>query len=270
MSLACAVCLGVVLAGCSVGQSQQDEEKEPHFILGNSRFNAMDYEGARDAFQESLEVNPRSASAHFRLAELFDTKLSDPAAAIYHYQQYLQFNPRADNAEVIRQRINTCKQQLAADVMPLPSTPAAQQQVEKLIEQNRQLQQQVDRLNDVIKQWNAYYASQLAAAQSNSTAIASIGDPVQSSQTPDDISAQPAPMQQTQAQRTTSASERRARTTPTTSSKKGLRAHTVVAGETLASIARKSGVNLNTLLAANPGLSPKHMRVGQVVNIPAP
>jgi len=36
---------------------------------------------------------------------------------------------KASNAEVITQRIYTCKQQLAADVLPLPSAPAVQQQL---------------------------------------------------------------------------------------------------------------------------------------------
>src|SRR5450755_1555242 len=50
--------LGLALGGCSPSdQSQLDEEKEPHFVLGNSRVNAMDYQGAIEAFQESLEVN---------------------------------------------------------------------------------------------------------------------------------------------------------------------------------------------------------------------
>src|SRR5271154_3191153 len=101
-----AVIVGVALAGCSPsGQSQADEEKEPHYVLAKSRVNAMDYDGAVEAFQESLEVNPRSASAHYQLACLYDTKVSDPAAAIYHYQEYLKLNPDASNADVIKGRV---------------------------------------------------------------------------------------------------------------------------------------------------------------------
>ena len=80
----------------------------------------MDYQGAVEAFEESLEVNPHSAAAHFQLAMLYDEKESDPAAAIYHYQQYLKFDPNAENAEIVNQHIATCKQQLAADVMAMP------------------------------------------------------------------------------------------------------------------------------------------------------
>jgi tetratricopeptide (TPR) repeat protein len=126
------VCLGVALGGCA--PSDQDEEKEPHYVLGQSKINEMDYQGAVDAFEESLEVNPHSAAAHYQLAMLYENQESDPAAAIYHYEQYLKFDPTAENADIIRQHIAACKQQLAADVLPLPSAPEAQEQLEKLVE----------------------------------------------------------------------------------------------------------------------------------------
>ena len=71
---------------------------------------------------------------------LYEEKVPDPAAAIYHYQQYLKLNPNAGNADVIKQHIEACKQQLAADVLPCRASSAAQQQLEQLAEQNRQLQ----------------------------------------------------------------------------------------------------------------------------------
>src|SRR5277367_6016522 len=157
---ACAVCFGVALGGCEPSGQNTDDEKEPHFVLGQNRVNAMDYSGAVEAFEESLEANPHSAAAHFQLAMLYDEKENNPAAAIYHYQQYLRFDPDAPNADIVKQHINTCKQQLAADVLQLPSSSAAQQQLQQLADKNRQLQDEVDR-------WRAYYASQMAALKTN-------------------------------------------------------------------------------------------------------
>jgi len=242
--------------GCSpADQSQEDEEKEPHFVLGNDKFNEMDYQGAVDAFRDALEVNPRSAEAHYRLAQLFDTKLPDPAAAIYHYQEYLRLDPQAENPDIIRQRISTCKQQLAADVLPLPSAPATMKQLEDLTENNRQLQQKVDDLTDKLKQWNAYYNSQLAAAK-NSPAFVPVSAPQSPglSQTPEDMTTQPNPV---------SANPPAALRPP-----RG-RTHVVTPGETMAAIARKCGVSLPALEEANPGVSPKKIRVGQSLNLPS-
>ena len=254
---ALATLLGAALGGCAPGQGQTDEEKEPHFVLGQGRVNAMDYPGAIDAFEESLEANPRSAAAHFELGWLNEEKASDPAAAIYHYKRYLKLNPNAGNADVIKQRIDTCKQQLAADVLGLPSTSAAQQQLEKLAGQNRELQQQVDQLQETVKQWNAYYTSQLAArsiAPPQNNFIA----PPNPGPKPDDTTAQTT----TTSGRAPDNSARPSSTRP--------RSHTVVAGETAAGIARKSGIKLSALGAANPGVNLARIRAGQVLNLPPP
>jgi LysM repeat protein len=246
----CVLAAGVALNGCSPsGQSQLDEEKEPHFVLGKGRVNAMDYQGAIEAFEQSLETNPHSASAHFELGWLYDEKASDPAAAIYHYEQYLKWRPNADNAEVIRQRIYRCKQQLAADVLPLPSAPAAQQQLEKLAEENRQLQ-------DEVNKWRAYYASQLAAAKTNAP-------------TPGNAQAQPTPAQTAQNVSASSASASASSSAGSAPTARP-RTHTVVAGETAVGIARKYGLKLSVLEAANPDMNPARIRVGQILNIPPP
>ncbi len=254
---ALAVLLGAVLGGCAPGQGQTDEEKEPHFVLGQSRVNAMDYQGAIDAFEESLEANPQSAAAHFELGWLYEEKASDPAAAIYHYKRYLKLNPNASNADVIKQRIDTCKQQLAADVLGLPSTSAAQEQLEKLAGQNRDLQQQVDQLQEIVKQWNTYYASQLASRSDSPPQNISIA-PQNTNPVPGGVSAQP----------TVTADSTPTKPAPPKPVKP--RTHTVVAGETAVGIARKSGVKLSALEAANPGMNPSRIRVGQVLNLPPP
>jgi LysM repeat protein len=249
-----ALWVGIALIGCTPsGQGQSDEEKEPHFVLGKSRINAMDYQGAIEAFQEALEVNPHSAAAHFELGWLYDEKESDPAAAIYHYEQYLKLRPNAGNAEVIKQRIERCKQQLAADVLPLPNTPNAQKQINQLIEENQRLQ-------DEVNKWRAYYASQ-HAVQSQPPALPDLSAAPTTNATP----SQPGPGVSTPPKNL--AENRPAH--PATA-KAAPRTHTVVAGETAIRIARRYGISLDALLAANPGLEPRRMRVGQVLNIPPP
>jgi len=256
VSSVCVVWLGFAINGCTPsGPDSLIEEKEPHFVLGKSRVNAMDFQGAIEAFGQSLEANPHSAKAHYELGWLYDEKTADPAAAIYHYQTYLLFSPNADDAEIIKQRIYRCKQQLAADVQPLLSTPAVQQQLEKLSEQNRQLQ-------DEVGKWRAYYTSQLAAAKAHPPSGPDYGaSSPTATLTPD----QPA---QTASRSVAGAnSGRSAGPQPLTAA---ARTHTVVAGETAMAITRNFGVKLNALQAANPGVNLSRLRAGQVLNLPSP
>ena len=257
-----ALLLAAAWGGCTPGQGQGDDEKEPHFALGMERVNEMDYPGAVEEFEESLEANPRSGAAHYQLAMLFEDKVPDPAAAIYHYEQYLNLDPGAPTADIIRQHIYACKQQLAQDVMPLPSTPAAQQQLEKLADQNRQLQEQVEHLNDIIKQWNAWYASQQAIARTN-PAPAAPSTPEPQPQTP--VVSQPQAAGQSPSPRPPAGGGAAARGAPVAA-----HTHVVASGETAMRIARKAGVSFSALQAANPGVNLSRIRSGQVLNLPPP
>jgi LysM repeat protein len=49
----------------------------------------------------------------------------------------------------------------------------------------------------------------------------------------------------------------------------GGKTHTVAAGETPMAIAKKYGIRLESLMAANPRLAPRRLRVGQSLSIPA-
>lgn len=285
-TLLLAAVLLAVAGGCSMDSGPIDEEKEPHYVLGKSRVNAMDYAGAIEAFQESLEVNPHSAQAHYQLAILYDNQdsVADPAAAIYHYRQCLKYDPSFPNADAIKGRIDACKQKLAADVLQLPSTPAAQQQLERLTEENR-------RLHEQLAQWQAYYAAQQAAARTNPPAPQynysqqptyspqpQVTTPQQqvTSLTPDDVTPQSATTASATYGASTAASQHRYTASSRSDSNRydsrisRPHTHMVLSGETLASIARNHGVSLQALEEANPYVNPKKLKAGQVLNLPAP
>jgi tetratricopeptide (TPR) repeat protein len=241
LPIAAMVLVAAALAGCSPsGQSQAEEEKESHFQTGKSCLNSMDFIGAIESFEKALEVNPRSASAHFELACLFDQKQSDPAAAIYHYEKYLKLRPDAGNADRARERIYVCKQDLAKSVLPLPVAPAMQRQFEQLAEQNRQLQEELEH-------WKAYYNRQ-----------APTGLPVQV----------PGRVAQSSSNTGSSWTNSFSQTGGAGRPASPLRTYLVQQGETFSSIARKQGVKLDALLAANPGVQPRNLRAGQTINLP--
>src|SRR5882672_3683534 len=86
-----ALLLCLSMGGClPSGRNPLDEQKEPHFLTGKSRVASMDYKGAVEAFEKALEVNPRSASAHFELGLLYEKNEMDYAAAIYHFDRFLR------------------------------------------------------------------------------------------------------------------------------------------------------------------------------------
>src|ERR1051325_2928612 len=144
--------LCLLLAGCHVGSSKQtDDQKEPYFLAGKNRLQERDYPGAIDMFEKALDVNPRSASAHFELGVLYEQQQNDYAAALYHYQRTVMLNSNMPFAELARQRMQECKRELAKSVMQPISMENMQREIDSLRAENLRLKQQV-------RQWQAYYA----------------------------------------------------------------------------------------------------------------
>jgi tetratricopeptide (TPR) repeat protein len=239
-----------VITGCDPPtQTQSDEQKEPHFLAGKSRINTLDYEGAIDCFEKSLEVNPQSAAAHFELGCVFDQHGGDPASAIYHYQTYLKLRPNPGNIELVKQRVLACKQLLARTVSLGPVTKEVQKELDQLSQETKKLTEENKTLRGELEKMTAYAVwLQGLTNQPASYLRTSAGAPANAG-APTTLSQSSKPLAGT-----------------TISS----RNHVVKPGETPTVIARKYGVRLEALLAANPKLDARRLRVGQTIAIPNP
>ena len=240
------LCLG--LTGCfPSGENQLDEQKEPHFLTGEKLRNSLDYKGAIEAFEKALEINPRSASAHFELALLFEQKENDYAAAVYHYERFLRLPHKSDNARLVADHINYCKQALAKTVSIGPVSPAMQLNLERI----RTLEAE----NTELKRKLAYYEGRSQAATNRPNAV-----PLPPTSNYASVTSQVSRVASVQSNLTVTTRQ----PAPAT-----VKAHSVKASETPTSIAKKYGVSVAALMAANPGVDAKRLRIGQTLNIPA-
>ena len=217
--------------------------------------NGLEYEGAAEAFEKALEVNPRSAAAHFELGLLCENNRQDFAAAIYHFDRYLKLRPQDEYAEVVQQRIVACKQELAKSVSLAPLSQSMQRELERYSAENRDLKQKLEA-------WQAYYT----AHGGQGSAPPSLAPP------PRPPAPGPGNLQPTghaPSPRPTPTGGTTV-TPPPRPPQVLTRSYAVQKGETPAAIARKYGVKLDALLAANPGLNPNRLRIGQTLVIPAP
>jgi tetratricopeptide (TPR) repeat protein len=234
--------------GCNPSlPSSLDEQRDLYFLSGKNRANGLDYQGAVEAYKKALEVNPRSGSAHFELGWLYEQKLTNYPAAIYHFENYLQLRPRSDNEEIVKARILACKQEIARSVNVGPVTPALQRDMERLTQDNTALRQQVDWLNRRLAILTNTPVQSATRSNAESISIAASNPPPMIRTplaVPNSIRAVPPPA--------------------------AARSHVIKAGDTLAIVARKYGVKLTALQAANPHLDSRRLRPGQTVVIPPP
>ncbi|HZM04115.1 MAG TPA: LysM peptidoglycan-binding domain-containing protein [Candidatus Saccharimonadales bacterium] len=238
----CAILLLLLgcVGGCLPGDNHLDEEKDPHFQRGRNLVSSQDFKGAVDEFEKALETNPRSAAAHFELGWLYDTKINDYAAAIYHYQKHLQLQPDSERASLVKERIRGCKQELANTEFPLPNNQNLQREVDRLNAENMALRQQVDSLR------NRVSAAPLPTP---------IPSPAPAPAQPVHYAAAPTPRLET---------PHAAGSFPPPRP----RVHIVKSRETITSIAARYGVKPGVILSLNPHTDPRHLRVGQSLNLP--
>lgn len=218
-------------------------------MAGKSRVNTRDFRGAIDSFEKAVELNPKSAAAHLELGCLYDEKEPDPAAAIYHYERYLKLLPNSGKQEIIKMRILACKQQLAQTVSLGPVTEKQQRELEQLVEETR-------RLRADLEKWRVYALWLQNLTNQTGGRLPTARVPLA-----------PAPVRPLAAS-TSSSSPGTVSQTPATGAALS-RTHIVKAGENPTVIARKYGVKVDALLAANPGVDPRRLRVGQTLNLPA-
>ena len=235
-------------SGCSpVGESNIDARKDSDFITGQNRARNLDYTGAVQAYEKALETNPRSAPAHFELGLIYYLNLPDYAAAIYHFQKFLELRPNDSHAENVHQFVSVCKQELARTVSLGPISQKLQKEFEQLTAENQRLKQQVE------------FLSKSLSAATNRTVKLRAASLVTTSTGP-----KPAPNLAGKPRLPTT---RNQPSLPTVSSVQ-IRRHVVRPRETMASIARQHRLALGTLLAANPGVDPRRIRIGQIVKVP--
>lgn len=243
-----AVLLG--FSSCSpISGVHEGEEKNPHYLAGKSRVNSMDYTGAIEAFEKALETNPHSASAHFELGLLYEQRMNDYATSIYHYQKHLKLRPKSNMAESVRQRIASCKVDLAKSVAFSLVNQQVHSQLTQLTTENAALREEIQLWKNRLAQETSL-ASNRTVQAANSPPANPVGNAINRSPTPPErvLPAATPPIQ-----------ARPAATTKT---------HVVKRGETFASIAREYGLPLPKLLAANPSVEPRRLRAGQTITVP--
>jgi LysM repeat protein len=255
--------LCVAMSGCSpTAETRLDEQQNPHFKAGREKLSALDYRGAIESFERAVEDNPRSALAHFELGVLFEQHANDYAAALYHYNKALKLRPNGNPADIIRQRIPGCKQELLkADSLAIVN-PNVLRETERLREENLALRKQIESLQTHLAVRPPASAPGGQIARAREISYSSPASPTLAGTDMalrgDAGSVSPG---------TTVGASDRARAVANGAGR--ARTHTVKAGETPFAISRQYRIKIDLLLSANPGLDPKRIRVGQVLNIPA-
>jgi tetratricopeptide (TPR) repeat protein len=151
------LCLAVTLAGCSRGGvfSEAEAERSQGYAKAKKLSESKDYKDAAEAYRKVLLEYPEFAQAHLELGLIFDDKLNDPIAAIYHYREFLALKPHSDKRQLVNDFIERAKLSLAAKMPQSPVTDpgiVARIQAERnaLAEENAELKARLTELDKIV------------------------------------------------------------------------------------------------------------------------
>ncbi|HUS37207.1 MAG TPA: LysM peptidoglycan-binding domain-containing protein [Verrucomicrobiae bacterium] len=266
-----------VLSGCvPIAESTGDEEKDPNFIEGRNHLNMMDYKGAVESFERAVQSNPRNAAAHFELAVLYQDRIRDPLAAAFHYEKHLQLRPKSEYLVAAKEGLIRCKMDIARTVTFAVIGEDIHKELRRLTndlavakKQNEVLAAQIATKPTVVTQWmkftvTNYFTNYARLSAAAPTTVTQAAPRTVVTNPPPRLTPLPAtptnyisrPMQQRAAANTQQPAPR-------------VRTHLVRAGDTMSNVARRYGVSLPKLQAANPTVDSRRLRAGQTLNIPS-
>ncbi len=262
--------LALLISGCDwLARPAGDPRRESNYQDGLQCLNQARWENARESFYRSLEVNPQNLLAHLALGDLYASHLTNQVSAHFHYTRYLEIG-REQNRDFHDQSasdgIRNAEIEMARRFAETLFRDQQQHELDGLRRTNVVLLERIEVLNKQISLLN-----QRLVAPSNPPAIPSNRPPsaITGSVTgpvtgPGVIGRAPLPPV------TRSPVPPTNHPGPVTPPTPVARTHRVEAGETLALIARRHGLKITALQAANPGVNPRTLRVGQSVIIPPP
>lgn len=89
------------------------EQDHPGFRNGEDYLRQGRHDQALASFLKVIDTTPVAPESHLYAGQLYLQHAKDPVLAIYHFREYLKFNPTSRQAPMVRELIDTAKKEFA-------------------------------------------------------------------------------------------------------------------------------------------------------------
>lgn len=153
------------LSGCGGAQ-----DRDPNVKRARERRAVGDYAGALEWYQRALDKKPGLAKVHWDMAQIYDQHLTNELRAIYHYERYLELDPKAERRQLVEQSIGLAKLSYAVS---LPDRPS------EAVQEIARLRREIDSLRALLTEARDELA-RLTAPPAQATAAGTVSAPAMS------------------------------------------------------------------------------------------
>lgn len=257
----------LIIVGCTPPPGTATSSPVERYVKsGQAQAKRNDFAGALAAFNQALALDLNNAAVHYELAGLYENDLNFPEKALYHYTRVLEINPEYRWADIIKDRLPELRMRVSSGNIPMvPCSELEEQIVElhrTLAQKNAELQQQADLNNELRQSIRIGQASRGQPAQ-QPVVTQTRSTPRQTPPTSLPRSEDRQITSSTSQTQTQPPSQSPLRYTPPSQIR-----HTVVRGDTLYSLAKRHGIQVQDIVQANPGLVPEDIKIGHMIIIP--
>lgn len=103
-----------VISGCVQPEGTEIAERDlPSFKNGEDYLRQGRHDQALSSFFKVIDTIPIAPESHLYLGQLYLQHTKDPILAIYHFREYLKYNPTSRQAPMVRELIDTAKKEFA-------------------------------------------------------------------------------------------------------------------------------------------------------------
>jgi LysM repeat protein len=100
------LCLSILLVGGLCACDQVGKSRYAQLMQdAENKSSQGDFERAVNLYEAALDDSPRGAEVHYKLALLYDDKLSDPVSALHHFKRYSALSPNGPHAKDVKDSI---------------------------------------------------------------------------------------------------------------------------------------------------------------------
>ena len=132
-----------MLSGCDNAR-EITEKNSPHIRKGTAKAQMKRWDDAIRHFQTALDNHSEFSRPELELALIYHQQKKDYVRAIYHYERYLEKQPKSDKAPLIADWIRQAKISLVAQVGQ--SNRGINEEILRLTRENNLLRKQLDQL----------------------------------------------------------------------------------------------------------------------------
>jgi len=115
-----AAAAGSMLVSCD-SISKSAEDRDPIIKRARDRRAVGDFTGALEFYEKALQKRPGAAFVHWEMAAIYDQHMTNDIRAIYHYERFIELDPKAERRPYAEQLLGAAKLSYAASLPVRPN-----------------------------------------------------------------------------------------------------------------------------------------------------